>query len=54
MSALLSSFFSFNHFALLTLCEATARSTKLRKMQFYKSVFIRKAKHFCSSQPYLV
>ena len=23
----------------LTLCEATARSTKLRKMQFYKSVF---------------
>ena len=26
----------------LTLCEATARSTKLRKMQFYKSVFYQK------------
>ena len=26
----------------LTLCEATARSTKLRKMQFFKSVFYQK------------
>ena len=26
----------------LTLCEATARSTKLRKMHFYKSVFYQK------------
>ena len=29
-------------FVSLTLCEATARSTKLRKMQFYKSVFYQK------------
>ena len=29
-------------FQTLTLCEATARSTKLRKKQFYKSVFYQK------------
>ena len=38
----------------LTLCETTARSTKLRKMQSYKSVFYQKKNLFCLSQPYLV
>ena len=39
----------------LTLCEATARSTKLRKMQFYKSVFYQKneALLFITTLPYL-
>ena len=37
--------FILTHFsckAPLTLCEATARGTKLRKMQFYRSVFYQK------------
>ena len=38
----------------LTICEATARSTKLRKMQSYKSVFYQKKKRFCLLQPYLI
>ena len=48
------SVFFFFFFFLLTLCEATARSTKLRKMQSYKSVFYQKKKPFCLLQPYLV
>ena len=39
---------------LFTLCEATGRSTKLRKKQSYKSVFYQKKRSAFPLQPYLV
>ena len=42
LDGVLVTVFASQSFSCLTLCEATARSTKLRKKQFYKSVFYQK------------